>query len=73
MPDRFLEPDIVALENFLAVDSDDELLDLYVDVRLQKAQELIVYGQVGREKKETEIRITRLQDENGERRNKNSF
>ena len=32
MPDRFLEADIVALENLLAVDSDDELLDLYVDV-----------------------------------------
>ena len=36
----FLKPNIVALKNLLAVDSDDELLDLYVDVRLQKAQEL---------------------------------
>ena len=42
MLDRFVEADIVALENLLAVDSDDELLDVYVNVRLQKAQELTV-------------------------------
>ena len=42
MLDRFLEADIVALENLLTVDSDDELLDLCVDVRLQKAQKLTI-------------------------------
>ena len=51
MLDRFLEADMVALENLLAVDSDDELLDVYVDVRLQKAQVLELTVKEGRRTK----------------------
>ena len=40
MPDRFLEADVMAVEEHLAVDPDEELLDMHVDVRLQKVQEL---------------------------------
>ena len=40
MPDRFLEADIAALEKLIAVDSDEEIPDLYVDVRVQKEDEL---------------------------------
>ena len=40
MPDRFLEADKAALEKLIAVDSDEEILDLYVDVRVQKEDEL---------------------------------